>query len=77
MTYARIAKRNYPTNVQLKVLEESLGPLFIRCHKKYLVNQELISSINVKEDRIDVGGESLPIGYAYRKAFLDRLNLLK
>lgn len=77
MTYARIGSRNYPTNVQLKVLENNLSSVFVRCHKKYLVNQAWITSINVREDKVDLKGDLLPIGYAYRKAFFNRLNLLK
>lgn len=77
MTFARIGNRNYATNVQLKVLEESLTLNFLRCHKKYLVNTGKITSINTKEKRIYLGEEALPIGYAYQKAFLNRLNLLK
>jgi len=77
MTYARIGRRNYPTNVQLKVLEQNLSPVFVRCHKKYLVNQAWITSINLKEDKIDLRGDLIPMGYAYRKDFLSRLILLK
>lgn len=77
MTLARIGSRNYPTNVQLKVLENGLSRKFLRCHKKFLVNTEKITSIKTKENRIYLGEESLPIGYAYRKSFLGGLNLLK
>ncbi len=37
-TYAPVVNRNFPTNVQLKVLTNELGPKFLRCHKKYLIN---------------------------------------
>lgn len=77
ITYARIENQNFPTNVQLKIVEEGLNGRFLRCHKKYLVNQEKITAIKPKEDRIELAGESLPIGYVYRKPFLAGLNLLK
>jgi DNA-binding LytR/AlgR family response regulator len=77
MTYARIGKRNYPTSVQLKVLEDELHPIYLRCHKKYLVNTQKIESLLIREDKIKIGEELLPLGYHYRKSFLDALNVLK
>ena len=77
MTYARVGSRNYPTNVQLKTLECELSPIFARCHKKYLVNVDRIESIALREGRLKIGTETLSIGYAYRKSFLDSLQLLK
>ncbi|MGH1437249.1 MAG: LytR/AlgR family response regulator transcription factor [Lewinella sp.] len=76
-TYARVGNRNYPTNVQLKVLSQELNPRFLRCHKKYLINIGSIDSILTKEDKIKIGNELLPIGYAYRKLFLEQLRLMK
>lgn len=77
LTYARVGGRNYPTSVQLKVLEKSLSPGFLRCHKKYLINIQKIENILVKEDKIQIGEELLPIGYVYRKPFLASLILLR
>lgn len=77
LTYARVGNRNYPTNVQLKTLEDEFSGLFARTHKTYLVNVEHISAIHPREDTVLVGGETLPIGYAYRNTFLGRLNLLR
>lgn len=77
LTYARVGNRNYPTTVQLKTLEDEFLNLFARIHKTYLVNIEHISAIHPREDTVLVGGETLPIGYAYRSTFLGRLNLLR
>lgn len=77
LTFARVNNRNYPTNVQLKVLEEELRPLFQRCHKKYLINVNAIDSILLKDDRIKIDTELIPIGYAYRKVFFENIKLLK
>ncbi len=77
MTYAKVGKRNLPTNVQLKILEKELYPRFIRIHKTYLVNISFIDAIHLKEDRVDIMEEQLPIGFSYRKDFLDHLKLLK
>lgn len=77
MTFAKVEKRNFPTNVQLKTLEEELFPKFIRIHKSYLVNVAHIESINTKDDKVEVAGEVLPIGYSHRKTFFEQLKLLK
>lgn len=77
LTYARVGNRNYPTSVQLKVLEEELNPSFLRAHKKFLINIKAIDSIIVKDGKVKIGNELLSIGYAYRKSFLEGLNLLK
>lgn len=77
LTFARSGQRNYPTNVQLKTLEEEFSALFVRIHKTYLINMQYIDSIHPKDNSIVVGGESLPIGYAYRKTFMDRMHLLR
>lgn len=77
LTYARVENRNLPINVQLKTLTAELSPAFHRIHKTYLVNVNQIEHIHPKDSIVEMGGESLPIGYAYRKAFLERMNLLK
>lgn len=77
MTFARVGQRNFPTSVQLKALEASLKPSFLRCHKKYLVNIDKIESILIKDDKVLVENEVLPIGYVYRKPFFEGLNLIR
>lgn len=77
MTFARVNKRNFPTNVQLKTLEEELSANFVRIHKTYLINVAFIESINLKDSRVEIVEENLPIGYAYRKDFVEQLKLLK
>lgn len=77
LTYARVESRNLPTNVPLKTLIRELTPAFHRIHKKYLINVNRIDYIYPKDSIVEIGSESLPIGYAYRKAFLKRMNLLK
>lgn len=77
LTSAHVNGRNYPTTVQLKVLERELYPRFMRTHKSYLVNLKLITTINPGEATIEIAGETLPIGYAYRKAFMESLRLIR
>lgn len=78
MSYAKIGSRSYPTNVQLKILEEELKPWgFLRTHKSYLLNTKYIESFHPSEGSVSINSETLPIGYAYRKMFLTSLKLLK
>lgn len=78
MSYAKIGTRSYPTSVQLKTLEEELpSGDFVRIHKSYIVNTRQIEAIYPGESTVSINGESLPIGYAYRKEFMAILRLLK
>jgi DNA-binding LytR/AlgR family response regulator len=76
-TFAKVDQRNFPTAIHLKTLEKEFFPSFLRIHKSYLVNVKMIDSINLGEGTIIINGETLPIGYMYRKAFLEQLNLVK
>ncbi len=77
LNYARVGQRNFPTSVQLKTLEHEFGAQFVRIHKSYLVNVSMIESINPGENSVFINEETLPIGYAYKKQFLDQVQLLK
>lgn len=57
----------------MKELEENLDKrVFFRCNKCYLVNLEKVDG--VREDAALIGGESVQISRAKKKAFLDALN---
>lgn len=77
IVFAKVDKRNYPTSINLKKLEHELNHTFIRIHKSYLINKLKIKSIHFREDKVEVGEEQLPIGYAYKKAFLKKVRLMK
>jgi DNA-binding LytR/AlgR family response regulator len=77
LTYAKVDQRNFPTTVQLKTLEKDFAPMFLRVHKSYLVNVKMIESLNPGESTLAISGQTLPIGYAYKKIFLEQLQLLK
>lgn len=77
LTHARVGMRSYPVNVQLKILEETFANAFVRIHRTYLVNISHIEAVNPKEGTIMVAGETLPIGYAYRRDFMEGLKLLR
>lgn len=75
--YGRVNNRNLATYVQLKSLETLLYPIFLRCHKKYIVNISQVEAILLKDSKVKINGTFIPIGQAYRKAFLQNLCLLK
>jgi DNA-binding LytR/AlgR family response regulator len=77
LTYAKVDQRNFPTTVQLKTLEKDFAPTFLRIHKSYLVNIKMIESLHPGESTLVINGQTLPIGYAYKKIFLEQLQLLK
>lgn len=78
MSYAKADNRSYPTSIQLKVLQEELiAQGFLRIHKSYLVNTKRIESIHPSDSTVAIGGEMLPIGDTYRKAFFAAIKLLK
>ncbi|WP_452599305.1 LytR/AlgR family response regulator transcription factor [Pontimicrobium sp. MEBiC01747] len=52
----------------LKLLPE---PQFVRTHKSFAVNIDLINS--VAGNRISINSKTIPIGQTYKQAFLDRL----
>lgn len=76
-TYARTAQHTYDTQVPLQILEPALQENFIRIHKSYLINVNHIETIHPNESAITIGNETLPIGYAFRKTFFNRLRMLR
>jgi DNA-binding LytR/AlgR family response regulator len=77
ITHVRTEQHTYDTQVQLQMLEENLGDQFIRIHKSYMINISYIEAIQPNESSVMIGGETLPIGYAYRKSFFNRIKLLR
>jgi len=77
LNYAKVGQRSFPTTVQLKTIESEFHPAFLRIHKSYLVNVKLITDIRPGESTLQINGETLPIGYAYKKTFFDQIPLLK
>lgn len=77
LTYARVDSRNLPTNTQLKTLEKELPANFQRIHKTYLINIDYIEQIKTKQDVVVICNEALPIGYTYKKEFLNKVHILK
>lgn len=64
--------RTHLTLVNLKNLEEQLPKdLFVRTHRSYLINVQLIESVSNLEVR--VGGYALPLGQTYRERVTERI----
>ncbi len=58
---------NHLTHMTMKYLEELLpANVFLRVHRSYLVNRELISLID--KNSLQIGEERIPVGENYRKA---------
>lgn len=56
--------------------QQYLGQNFIQIHRAFIVNIDKIAGINVKTNKVEVQGESLPIGRKYRKPFLSQLDII-
>jgi DNA-binding LytR/AlgR family response regulator len=69
--------RRYPIRTTLKVIEGKLNSDFLRVHRSYIVNTNMLSTINLAEDTIDVNDMQLPIGAAYKKELLSKSIWLK
>jgi DNA-binding LytR/AlgR family response regulator len=55
--------------MSLKNLEESLpSETFIRCHKSYIVNKNLVETL--EGNSLTIQGKSIPIGQSYRERVL-------
>lgn len=78
MVYAKMTDGTLtPISTQLKKIEEDIGEFFIRIHKTYIVNISQVETITPSDNAVVVGGDTLPVSNLYRKAFLQRLRILK
>lgn len=68
-------KAKYLISHTLKSIEEKIVPLgFIRVHRSFLINFEMIESI--AEGYVFLKGIKIQLGKSYKKDFLDQLSLL-
>lgn len=58
--------------MSMKRLEQELPPQFMRIHKSYLINKELLESIGT--DHVVVSGNHVPVGPKYRDDINELLN---
>ena len=52
-----------------------LGPRFIRIHRSYIANMDMITAYNDADSTIKIDDEELPVGKTYRKKLKESLNL--
>ncbi len=62
------------TKEKISGIEERLPDLFLRIHRSFLVNKDLVRSFNKEE--VIVGDVSLPISRTYKKESLTHLEKL-
>lgn len=69
------AKQSYIISHTLKQVEENLSAKsFLRVHRSYLVNFEMVTSIN--ETNICIGLIKIPLSQTYRQELMERITVL-
>ncbi len=64
--------------ITMSKMEKSLSKdQFIRVHKSFLISIRGIEQIALTQNRVFVAGESIPVGRAYKKDLVSKLNLLE
>ncbi|GAB3805517.1 LytTR family DNA-binding domain-containing protein [Spirosoma humi] len=66
--------KTYTVYTKMNRIEEKLGHLFIRVHRKYIVNIDKIEDI--EENTLVILKQVIPIARTYRAELMNRLNLL-
>jgi DNA-binding LytR/AlgR family response regulator len=67
--------KKFTVSHTLKVIEDKLpASIFCRVHKSYLINLEYIDLI--EHNLVKVGGETIPIGKAYRAGLFEKMQIL-
>jgi DNA-binding LytR/AlgR family response regulator len=70
-------KNKYAIKSTLKKINEDLGTEIIQIHKKYLVNKNYITKINLSRMEIITEIGIFPVGRKYKPLLLDHLNELR
>lgn len=69
--------RKFPVRTSMNYLEQTLAPsVFVRIHRSYIVNMEKIEGIDEVEMTLDISGQTVPLGAAYKTNLLQRLQRL-
>lgn len=70
-------KRHYPIRATMNYLEETLDPaMFVRVHRSNIVNIHKVEGIDEVEMVVEVSGNEIPLGSAYRANLMNRLKRL-
>ena len=65
----------YEAYGRLKAFEENIGPVFIRCHRKYLVNLKRIKAIDKKSRKIIFDNDSIEEIECSRRSLVEVTNI--
>lgn len=69
--------RRFPVRTSMNYLEETLNPaLFVRTHRSYIVNMGHIEGVDEIDMTVDISGQTVPMGAAYKANLLQKLTLL-
>lgn len=77
LVYCVVDNRKYPIRMTLKEVENKLGSNFIRVHRAYIVNIDLVDTINLMESSIKVNNGSIPLGPSYKNQLINRVPWFK
>ena len=75
--YLHTGSKKFAVKISMRRLFERLEAFgFIRIHKSYVVQAYYIDNINVNNNQVSINGEQLPVGRAFKKALLDKVDVL-
>ena len=63
-------------DLNLSTLSERLGDDFFRCHKKYIVNKNLIDNYDSLCSNIQIANYVIPVGRVYKDKLLESIHLI-
>lgn len=70
-------QRRYPIRTSMSLLEQKLDPkVFVRIHRSHIINIQKMVSIDDQDMVVDIAGNVLPLGGAYKSNLLDRFKIL-
>ena len=73
--FAHLREQELAMNETLAALEERVPPCFLRCHKGFLVNADLVESVDWSDQVLLLrGGETVPVSRSYRAKVKERIN---
>lgn len=71
------SERRYQVRSSLSQLEARLNPqVFMRIHRTTIINTDYIDGIDEFEMMVDIGGNTLPLGGAFKSALLSKVKLI-
>lgn len=76
--YIFTKEKKFILKISLKKIKDKLNQYtcFIQVHKRFILQQKFVKSINVKEKLVFIDDHKIPIGRMYKKDFLDLFDTL-